>query len=497
MSRVLSHAMSMFVVVATATTVMGQDRPASREFPWEGEVTGSNVYVRSGPGSNWYPTLKLNTGDRVLVLGDKFGWYEIAPPHGSFSFVDAAMVTRTPGGTRGTTNQDRVYVRAGSSLEERRRSATQVVLDKGAEVEITGETDGFFRVKPPKGASLYISKSYVQPVEARLSSGLVDRFEQRAAQRSPATTPGENQPEKMVLDPLPSEEDVPPPTRKESNIANSAPPAEDMPIDVDAMSEALSDAAGAATATDPAPVKSKSKPLTGRYRALLAMLESELSALKTPPIDVEVARTLRERYTEIAEQDEERVPAEIAKIRMQQIDDLINLQATRREISRSVAELDVFRQELEAERMRISRRRTEAALQKFDLEGELRQSYAFAPENRRYRLVDPDRGATIAYIDIPPSLDIRVQELIGRRVGVHTAGQRFSPSARTTIAVAASITEIGRANQPYRIPNEDDPSNPANIGWNEDNPPLDIDRDAQAAPTSEAPVARANENPAD
>src|SRR5262245_17695528 len=90
--------------------------PQTKTFPWEGEVTGTNVYVRSGAGSNYYPTAKVGPGTRVLVTGERFGWYQIVPPAGSFSYIDTTMVDRQPGAKAGTVNQDRVYVRS----EERR-----------------------------------------------------------------------------------------------------------------------------------------------------------------------------------------------------------------------------------------------------------------------------------------------------------------------------------------------------------------------------------------
>ena len=43
--------------------------PASGEktFPYKAYVSADDVYVRSGPGRNYYPTSKLRTGDRVEV----------------------------------------------------------------------------------------------------------------------------------------------------------------------------------------------------------------------------------------------------------------------------------------------------------------------------------------------------------------------------------------------------------------------------------------------
>ncbi len=54
-------------ILACGASIATAQTPAAGSL-WEGEVTGTNVYVRSGAGSNWYPTTKLDLGSRVLVL---------------------------------------------------------------------------------------------------------------------------------------------------------------------------------------------------------------------------------------------------------------------------------------------------------------------------------------------------------------------------------------------------------------------------------------------
>src|ERR1051325_10705414 len=157
--------LGLFSTALFLTALPALAEPKTESYPWEGEVTGSNVFVRSGAGNNWYPTAKLSHGDRVLVMGEKFGWYQIAPPAGSFSYIDSSMVDRKAGARTGAVKQDKTYVRAGSKLESRKNSM-QVVLSKGATVEIIGEADGFYQIKPPNGATLFISKQFVKPVDA-------------------------------------------------------------------------------------------------------------------------------------------------------------------------------------------------------------------------------------------------------------------------------------------------------------------------------------------
>ncbi|MEE8170229.1 MAG: SH3 domain-containing protein, partial [Phycisphaerae bacterium] len=143
----------------------GPERAATPALSaYDGEVTGDDVYVRSGPGSNYYPTTKLHTGDRVRVVGEQFGWLRITPPPGSFSYVDMALITKGDG-REGVVDGDHVSVRAGSSLNNYKRGV-QTRLNKGAAVSIIGEAEGFYKILPPPTAHLWMSAQYVRRIDA-------------------------------------------------------------------------------------------------------------------------------------------------------------------------------------------------------------------------------------------------------------------------------------------------------------------------------------------
>lgn len=164
------------------------DIAITRNFPWEGEVTGTSVYIRSGAGGNYYPTTKVGPGTRLLVVGEKFGWYEIVPPVGSFSYIDQSLVEKAEDGKSGIVSQENVYVRAGSDLE-RRKTSTQMMLAKGASISILGEADGFLKIVPPRGAHLFISAQYVAPVPERTRSGLLEKYMSEGGPVSSSVTP--------------------------------------------------------------------------------------------------------------------------------------------------------------------------------------------------------------------------------------------------------------------------------------------------------------------
>ncbi|MEK6643986.1 MAG: hypothetical protein AABZ08_08755 [Planctomycetota bacterium] len=456
--------------------VGAQTNEGAGAFPWEGEVTGTNVFVRSGAGNNFYPTAKLNAGDRVLVLGEKFGWFQIAPPTGSFSYVDSNMVDRKPGAKTGTVKQDKVYVRAGSKIEKR-KSSTQVVLNKGAIVEITGEDDGFYQIKPPPGATLFITKQYVKQVGAAAKTGLV---EQHVSDKANSGTPiNTGAPESQQSK---TESVVPPPVSTGTATTDFAtsmptePGRTPLPDDSDAGAPMNTDATtsdappDATTPGDKKPVQKKSAPkakatgkdalskkgepapttppTTGRYKVMLTVVEGDLATMLHRPFDEQDFASIVKKYEPIANQTEENIPSQIAKIRMKQLNNRAEFRLARSDLDKDSKEIADLHANMDKERMKIMTKRYEKAAERYELEGELKESFAFAPENRRYRLVDPTTKMTIAYVDIPASVKGNPQHLIGQLVGIKVETKSFSPSARVPIAIASEVVDLSTRKLP-------------------------------------------------
>jgi uncharacterized protein YgiM (DUF1202 family) len=547
-SRIFISAVSLALWTAAALPILAQQpAPAAKapaaaptpQFPFEGEVSATNVYLRSGPGVNYYPSTKLNAGDRIVVQGEKFGWYQVVPPTKCFSYIDMAKVDKQPGGKTGKVNDDKVYVRAGSDLEKGKTS-TQVVLDKGATVNILGEADGFYKITPPPGASLWVSKQYVEVVPARLKTGLVERHAANAKPVegqpiTPGTEPPPAAPAKAAT-PNPATA-VKPPAANAANATKPPAPAADKPTtgtpvpatkapagptpaptpepaktpvtggpetpkippeagatpsDPNADADIVDEDDGeppletdSATPGEPAPgapapaaktpPTPKAKPAKGkiekpgefpqgsaRWSALLTVLESELRAASQGALDEQALTGLQARYTEIATQTDDKVSAQVAQIRIEQLANLISLRAGKSAILADVKDLDDFRSRMEEERMKIRGRRLAEMELKFDLTGELRQSYAFAPEKRRYRLVDPANQSTLAYVDIPPTLDVKPDELIGQQVGIITSSLKFNPATQVPLAVAKKVVDLSPQRNPPPAPKPEDSSNPGN-----------------------------------
>ena len=131
--------MAVVVVAMIASASFAQYKTETTPRP--AEVTGADVYVRSGPSSNHYPVVKLNAGDRLTVVGENREWYEILPPEGTFSFISGDYVD-TGDNKTGVVSGNGVRVRAGSVLPEfaKNKYVVQTKLSRGAEISLNSSS---------------------------------------------------------------------------------------------------------------------------------------------------------------------------------------------------------------------------------------------------------------------------------------------------------------------------------------------------------------------
>ncbi len=133
--------------------------------PYVAEVTGNDVYIRSGPGTNFYHCGKLYTGDRVQVVSLQQGWSCIVPPPGCFSWISMKYVSiNLQNPTMGIITGDKVGVYAGSDYVEPMHSTSkQVALNRGQMVKLLGEEkDDYYKIATPQGAYLWVSSQFTR-----------------------------------------------------------------------------------------------------------------------------------------------------------------------------------------------------------------------------------------------------------------------------------------------------------------------------------------------
>jgi uncharacterized protein YgiM (DUF1202 family) len=135
-------------------------------FPYVAEITGDDVRIRSGPGTNFYSCGKLYKADRVEVVSTQFGWSRIVPPAGCFSWISMQYIgVNLDNPTIGIVTGDDVCVYAGSdTVKPMHSTSEQVKLKRGDKVTLLGEgEDDYYKIAPPSGAYLWVSTQYTKP----------------------------------------------------------------------------------------------------------------------------------------------------------------------------------------------------------------------------------------------------------------------------------------------------------------------------------------------
>ncbi len=374
-----------------ATKALAQTE--SRTIIGEGEINANDVYVRSGDSLNHYTICKLRAGDRVTVVGERGEWYEILPPDGSFSLVSGDYVD-TADNQKGLINGNNVRVRAGSLLNENKYTV-QTLLSKGAEVSILGRNpDGFLRIKPPQGATVWINRSFVQ----------------LAADGRPSSTISET-----TATPL---------------TGSDSPAKPDEPVDAPSP-DAIPQPGGAAPLAAP-PTIAASKPRTAtsgdsdRLRARLDELDRIVKEQLAKPFAERQFDAALTGFREVAASGDEYI-GQYAERRIAEIETAVEAADSFRQFKRLDEIADAKRREYRSARAAIPE--TVPTLPTgIEIKGELRASVLFPPEsaNPRYRLVDPSvaGGRTIGYVEIPADSPIKVNDFLGRYVGVRALERR-------------------------------------------------------------------------
>lgn len=136
-----------------------------------GTVTGDELRLREGPGTDTDVLDTLAAGTGVVVLEDAAdGWYKVSRD-GKTGYVSAKYLEVSTaagadlGGGKVTTEGSSLNVRSGPGTEYDRVAS----LSKGAVVRITGIEDGWFKIECG-GIAGYVSSDYIITCEASAGS---------------------------------------------------------------------------------------------------------------------------------------------------------------------------------------------------------------------------------------------------------------------------------------------------------------------------------------
>lgn len=392
MVRVSCLAVWVVVGAAGALHARAQTAPAERTVIGEAEITANDVYVRSGDSLNHYTICKLKAGDRVTVVGERGEWYEILPPEGNFSLVSGDYVDTTDN-QKGVINGNNVRVRTGSLLNENKYTV-QSLLSKGVEVTILGRNpDGFLRIKPPQGATVWVSRAFAQ---------LRSDSRPASVQGGDTATPSDTTGAASATSPASSSASANGPTTGPRTIGTPTPGTSNAPRavssgDVDGWQKKLEE-------LDSATNKELQKPVAERHLDLLVA-----------------------KYREASEQANSEMIRQYAQRRIEEIGTAVEATTAYHQLKKLDDIAETKRREYRASRAGIPETMPTFP-SGIDAKGELRVSALFPPGStpQRYRLIDPSvaGGRTIGYVEIPPDSPVKAEEFLGRYVGVRALERR-------------------------------------------------------------------------
>ena len=364
----------IFAILACLVSIgFAQQSGSSQEvdtssFPYTAEITGDDVLIRSGPGTNFYHCGKLKTGEKVTVVGKQFSWSRIVPPAGSFSWISMQYVAINPADPKiGTVTGDNVRVYAGSDFVKPLYSTTlQGKLSKGEKVKLSGEQmDDYYKIAAPPFAYLWVSTNFTKAVPEPVI-------------KAPPVVP------------------IPAPIQTSSPVETKVEPNE--PAD-----------ANAAVVVVPAPVVPPKSPLE-QYRDL----QEQVKAEHAKPADQQDYTNLKKALLEIANNKDAGNAARFSQFVIGQIEGYEMALAVVKEVKLQNKQLEKVMDGIDkAKETRLAEVET---MGKFAIIGEFQTYQTYGPGH--YRIVNED-GKMICYaLPASSAAQMDLTGFIGQKVGL-------------------------------------------------------------------------------
>ena len=369
---ILTCLVSIGFAQQSGTTPGSSQEVDTSSFPYSAVITGEDVYVRSGPGTNFYHCGKLKTGDKVKVVGKQFSWSRIVPPAGSFSWISMQYVTIDATDPKvGTVSGDNVRVYAGSDYVKPLYSTTlQGKLSKGEKIKLLGEQmDDYYKIAAPPFAYLWVSTNFTKAIPEPVKAPPV------------AVTPTR----------------TPAVETKVELIDPNKPIEPNKPADANAVAEVV-----------PAPVDPKT-PLE-KYREL----EEQVKAEHAKPADQQDYTELKKALLEIANDKEAGNAARFSQFIIGRIEGYELALAVVKEVKLQNEQLDKVIAGIDkAKETRLAKVET---MGKFAIIGEFQTYQTYGPGN--YRIVD-ENGKMICYaLPASEAAKVDLRSFIGQKVGL-------------------------------------------------------------------------------
>lgn len=436
LSAVLYSMLFSSVVLATEETAAQaiSGKPADAKYLFEAEVTGMNVYVRSGNSTADYPTMKLHKPDKVTVVAEENGWAKIVPPRGSYSWIYKAYVKIDPSNpTVGIVTGENVRVWAGADgIDAARSMGFQTKMNQDKEnvddddiVELRPdqpEAGEYYKIKPPAGAYLWVSTEFLKyagPYEQDTPIVIPPRPEtvevKEVTPVDEATQPSGQQP------------------RPDFTSLGDGTTDSTSPVKVEVQQP--QDAASGQPDVKPAVTHPRETECVRQCHDITAKIDAELKK----PLDQQDYTAMKKELTAIQEDPDAGKAVTFAQILQDRI--------TRYELAQNVTQL-VQQQDADLEKMRQKIEKAhEAQLKKvpkgakFIYTGTLKESAVYTGKGgpKRYIVADAD-GKIACYVEAgSPQIDAAIQKLVGQTVGIN--GGIVSTARSATAVISANVVE--------------------------------------------------------
>lgn len=138
-----------------------------------GTVTGSDVRLRSGPGTSYSVLGSRSKGDKLEVIGVSGSWYKV-DLNGSAGYISSTYLSLTSSGASASSSSaSGAAVINGTGVRLRSGAGTSYSIlgsyDTGTEVTVTGESGDWYQVSL-SGTAGYVYKSYLKLGESGAGS---------------------------------------------------------------------------------------------------------------------------------------------------------------------------------------------------------------------------------------------------------------------------------------------------------------------------------------